>query len=143
MDDNRLIEYIRQAISNLVAFYRFGSWATGEARPDSDVDLAVFARDPIPNLRRFELAQELAIQLHRDVDLVDLHTASTVMRMQVISTGECLDAPDQSARREFEMYAYSDYARLNEERREILKRIRASDSMYTRSTTACTANILS
>ncbi len=94
------------------------------------MDLAVLARDPIPNLRRFELTQELAVQLHRDVDLVDLRNASTVMRMQVLSTGMCLDTQDESARREFEMYAYSDYARLNEERREILKRISTSGLVY-------------
>jgi uncharacterized protein len=70
------------------------------------------------------------VQLHRDVDLVDLRSASTVMRMQVISTGECLTAADEAARREFEMYTYSDYARLNEERRDILKRISASGLVY-------------
>jgi uncharacterized protein len=95
------------------------------------VDLAVLACDPIPAMRRFGLAQELAIQLHRDVDLVDLRTASTVMRMQVISTGECLDAPNEPTRREFEMYVFSVYARLNEERRGILDDIRARGSVYT------------
>jgi predicted nucleotidyltransferase len=130
MDDPALIEYLRKSVPELIALYRFGSQAKGTARPDSDVDLAVLARDPIPAIRRFELAQELAIQLHRDVDLVDLRSASTVMRMQVISTGTCLDAPDEPARREFEMYAYSDYARLNEERRDILKRIAASGVVY-------------
>jgi len=130
MNDNALIEFARQAIPDLVALYRFGSQTKRNIRPESDVDLAVLARNPIPALRRFELAQELAAQLHRDVDLVDLRTASTVMRMQVISTGECLAAPEEAARREFEMYAYSDYARLNEERREILKRVRASGMIY-------------
>ncbi len=131
MNDNALlIELVKQAIPDLIALYRFGSQAKGSARPESDVDLAVLARHPIPALRRFELAQELAAQLHRDVDLVDLRSASTVMRMQVISTGECLDAPNESARREFEMYVYSDYARLNEERREILKRVSASGFIY-------------
>jgi predicted nucleotidyltransferase len=130
MNDKALIEFVRQAIPDLIALYRFGSQAKGTIRRESDVDLAMLARHPIPALRRFELAQELAAQLHRDVDLVDLRTASTVMRMQVISTGECLDAPNESARREFEMYAYSDYARLNEERREILKRISASGLVY-------------
>lgn len=130
MDDEKLIEHLRRAIPDLVTLYRFGSQAKGEARPDSDVDLAVLARAPIPNLRRFELAQDLAIQLHRDVDLIDLRSASTVMRMQVISTGTCLDAPDEPARREFEMYAYSDYARLNEERREIVKDIAKRGFVY-------------
>jgi uncharacterized protein len=130
MDDHSLITHIRQSIPDLIALYRFGSQAKGTARPGSDIDLAVLAHNPIPNLRRFELAQELAIQLHRDVDLVDLRTASTVMRMQVISTGVCLDAPDQPARREFEMYVYSDYARLNEERHEIVKGITKRGMVY-------------
>jgi uncharacterized protein len=130
MNDNALIEFAKQAIPDLIALYRFGSQTKSSARPDSDVDLAVLTRHPIPALRRFELAQELAAQLHRDVDLVDLLSASTVMRMQVISTGECLAAPDEAARREFEMYAYSGYARLNEERSEILKRISATGLVY-------------
>ena len=125
MNDSALIEYIRQSVLGLIALYRFGSQAKGTARRDSDVDLAVLARDPIPNLRRFELAQELAVRLHRDVDLIDLRNASTVMRMQVLSTGTCLETQDESVRWEFEMYAYSDYARLSERRREILKRISA------------------
>ena len=130
MDDNGLITYFRQAIPNLVALYRFGSQAKGETRPESDVDLAVLTRSPIPNLRRFELAQDLAVLVHRDVDLVDLRVASTVMRMQVLSTGTCLMSFDEAARQEFEMYAYSDYARLNEERREILKDIAKRGFVY-------------
>lgn len=125
-----MIEYIGRAVPNLIALYRFGSQAQGTARPGSDVDLGVLAQAPIPAMRVFELAQELALHLHRDVDLVDLRTASTVMRMQVISTGTCLNALNEPARREFEMYAYSDYARLNEERRDILKRITQSGVVY-------------
>ena len=130
MDDHALIEHIRKSVPSLIALYRFGSQARGTARLDSDVDLAVLARDPMSNIRRFELAQELATQLHCDVDLVDLRTASAVMRMQVLSTGTCLDAPDEPAHREFEMYAYSDYARLNEERREIVKGITERGVVY-------------
>ena len=130
MDDHPLIEHIRKSVPSLIALYRFGSQAKGTARQESDVDLAVLARDPIPSLHRFELAQELATQLHRDVDLVDLRTASMVMRLQVLSTGTCLDTPDEPACREFEMYAYSDYARLNEERREIVKGITERGLVY-------------
>ncbi|MBI5316753.1 MAG: nucleotidyltransferase domain-containing protein [Nitrospirae bacterium] len=130
MDDQTLIKHIRMSIPDLIALYRFGSQAKGTAHPGSDVDLAVLARDPIPALRRFEISQELATQLHRDVDLVDLRTASTVMRIQVISTGSCLDTPDEPAHRTFEMYAYADYARLNEERREIVKGITQRGLIY-------------
>ncbi len=57
MNDNALIEFVSQALPDLIAVYRFGSQAKGAPRPDSDVDLAVLARDPIPALHRFELAQ--------------------------------------------------------------------------------------
>lgn len=130
MNDKALIEFAQQAIPNLIALYRFGSHAKEMARPESDVDLAVLARDPIPALRRFELAQELAAQLHRDVDLVDLRTTSTVMRMQVVSTGECLYKVSDRLQGEFEDLVYSSYARLNEERREILNDIRTRGSVY-------------
>lgn len=130
MDDTALVEYIKKSVPGLIALYRFGSQAKGTARPASDVDLAILSRVALSELRRFELAQDLAIQLHHDVDLVDLRSASTVMRMQILSTGTCLTTEDEQARREFEMYAYSDYARLNEERREILKRVSASGLVY-------------
>jgi predicted nucleotidyltransferase len=130
MNDDALIVHIRKSVTDLIASYRFGSQVKGTARPGSDVDLAVLAQRPIPNLRRFELAQELAAQLHRDVDLVDLHQASTVMKMQVLSTGTCLDAPNDQARQTFEMYAYADYARLNEERREIVKGVTKRGLVY-------------
>lgn len=130
MNDASLSEYIHKAVPGLIALYRFGSQAKGIARPASDIDLAILSREPMPNLRRFELAQELATQLHRDVDLVDLRTASAVMKMQVLSTGTCLVSQDESARREFEMYAYSDYARLNEERHEIVKGITKRGLVY-------------
>jgi uncharacterized protein len=130
MNDSSLIAYIQKAVPSLIVLYRFGSAERGAVRPDSDIDLAIFSREALPELRRFELAQDLAIQLHRDVDLVDLRSASTVMRMQIISTGTCLTSVDEQARREFEMYTYSGYARLNEERRDILKRISASGLVY-------------
>ncbi len=130
MNDTGLVEYIKKSIPDLIALYRFGSQAKGTARPDSDVDLAVLSRVALSELRRFELAQELATQLHRDVDLVDLRSASTVMRMQVISTGECLFTVSDRLQGEFEDLVYSTYARLNEERREILNDVRTRGSVY-------------
>lgn len=130
MTDSALVAYIRQVLPGLVALYRFGSTVRDTVRPGSDIDLAFLSREGVSELRRFELAQDLAIQFHRDIDLVDLYSASTVMRMQILSTGTCLTAEDDGARREFEMYAYSDYARLNEERREILKGVTKRGLVY-------------
>jgi predicted nucleotidyltransferase len=125
-----LIHHIQASVPGLIALYAFGSQARGDARPESDVDLAVLAAEPLSDVRRFELAQELAVKLHRDVDLIDLRKASTVMRVQVLSAGRCLVAPSEVSRQEFEMYALADYARLNEERREIVKGITQRGLVY-------------
>ena len=130
MNDNQLIQQVRESIPGLIALYRFGSQAKGTARPGSDVDLAVLAHTPVPGMHLFQLAQHLAQQLHREVDLIDLRSASAVMRMQVLSAGDCLASDEELSRREFEMYAYSDYARLNEERQEIVKGITKRGLVY-------------
>ena len=119
------IASIRKELPAVQAIYLFGSQASGEARAESDVDLAVLLPEKIDPVARWELAGRLAVLLGRDVDLVDLRSASAVLRVQVLDGGRLLDEQDVFARAEFEMYALSDYARLNEERKWILADVRA------------------
>lgn len=121
MDDARATRIIREALPDVVAVYRFGSTIRGEERADSDVDLAVLAAAPIDPLQRFALQEELAIALRRNVDLVDLRRASTVLAMQVVSTGEPIFIEDRVEQERFADYVLASYARLNEERRAILQ----------------------
>lgn len=54
----------------------------------------------------------------KDVDLVDLTVASSVMRVQVIAHGERLYCSDEAVCEAFEDLVYSEYVRLQEERRD-------------------------
>lgn len=132
MHNAEIIRIIAAAIPDVVAIYQFGSTVTGTTHPRSDIDLAVLAPRPLEPLARFELQEQLARMLHRDVDLVDLRAASTVMRMQVIAHGVRLAVFDPGAADCFETYAYSDYARLNEERRAILEQVYRDRTVYGR-----------
>lgn len=98
--------------------YVFGSWGTPLARRDSDMDIAFLASDPQDPVAVFDAANDLASALGVEVDLVDILRASTVMRKEILRTGEVIHAAHERAWREFEMLTLSDYARLNEERRE-------------------------
>ncbi|RNC68889.1 MAG: nucleotidyltransferase domain-containing protein [Desulfuromonadales bacterium] len=128
----QLVETLLDAIPACRAIYRFGSWGTDMQRPDSDIDLAVLPLQPLDPVYRWELAQTLASQAGRDVDLVDLLRASTVLRMQVVAHGERLYCADETETEQFEDVVFSSYARLNEERREILADVRHRGNIYGR-----------
>jgi predicted nucleotidyltransferase len=123
---------LSRTVPGLLAIYRFGSYETDQERIDSDIDLAVLATQPVESVQRWELAQQLAGLFGRDVDLVDLSASSAVLRAQVILHGERLYCADPARCGAFEDFAYTDYARLNEERREILTDIHERGSVYGR-----------
>ena len=131
-DDRLIVDHLRRRFGDAVAVYRFGSSAHGLARAESDVDLAVLAGSRIAAEVRFDTQETLAAELHADVDLVDLRGASTVMAMQVVSTGTLLYEGDAVARGAFEDLTFSAYARLNEERRGILQRVAEEGTIYGR-----------
>jgi predicted nucleotidyltransferase len=130
--DDVIVTELRSAVDGLVAVYRFGSTVQGATTPSSDTDVAVLARHRLPPTVRFDLQERLAALLGRDVDLVDLASASTVMALQVVGYGRLLFEADAAARGQFEDLTFSRYARLNEERRGILERIAAEGSVYGR-----------
>lgn len=101
--------------------YIFGSSVKGNFRKESDIDIAVYIEEDIDDYTVFMKAQEIAVKLNRDIDLVNLKKVSTVFAAQIISTGELIICGDINKKMEFEMNTLSQYAKLNEERAEILK----------------------
>jgi len=102
--------------------YLFGSYASGKVRDDSDLDLAFLTQENIDDYQRFLTAQNLASELNIEVDLIDLSKASTVFKSQIIQ-GKLLYAKNRQQKQEFELLVLKKYARLNEERKEIIEKI--------------------
>lgn len=132
MDDRTedVLTILKRELPSLVAVYAFGSAGTVAERADSDLDLAFLTHEAVDPVRVFDLAGRLSTVMGRDVDLVDLSRSSTVMRAQVVSSGVCILDGDRIARQHFEIYAYSSYARLNEERSGILADIRSRGAIH-------------
>jgi len=125
-----VVDTLRQALGDGIAVYQFGSSVAGSTHRGSDLDVAVLAPRRLGATERFDLQEHVAASLGRDVDLVDLLSASTVMAMQVVSTGTVLFDGVPESRGDFEDRTFSSYARLNEERRGILERIAAEGTVY-------------
>ena len=122
--------YLRAQLPTVAAIYVFGSEANGPTRQDSDVDVAILGEHPLPALERWTIATKLANLLNRDVDLVDLHRASTVMQFQVVSTGQRIFTRDEATAERYELRVYRLYLTLNDDRAGILAAITASGTVY-------------
>jgi predicted nucleotidyltransferase len=54
----------------------FGSQATGDPRPDSDIDLALLADAPLTSDFKLQLIEAIGAEFGRPVDIVDLYYAA-------------------------------------------------------------------
>lgn len=131
-NDTELAQAVRAAVPAALVAYVFGSTVSGETRPGSDIDLAVLAAAPLAPVQRFDAHEAIARVLGIDVDLIDLRRASTVLSLQVITTGRLLYSDDERRRDVFENFTFSSYARLNEERAAILEQIAREGSVHGR-----------
>ncbi len=116
--------------SDMMMAYVFGSFANDQQNADSDLDLAIFCKEKLGATERWELAQKIAAHINRDVDLVDLAEASTVMRYQIIGYGKRIYCANENACAEFEILAISMYLRFNEERKPLLEAIHKTGKIY-------------
>ncbi|ASK34839.1 type VII toxin-antitoxin system MntA family adenylyltransferase antitoxin [Alloalcanivorax mobilis] len=127
----KLISLIRRDVAGLRAVFLFGSEADGSADRNSDLDIAVLSDHALDPVALWELSSRLAEVAHRDVDLVDLGGASTVMKFQIVSKGKLLWQADHAGDL-FTTAAQREYWDWEIIRRPIIDRIKESGSIYGR-----------
>lgn len=113
-DVKSLVDYL-VAQPDVLAAYLFGSYATGKARPRSDVDVAVLLSqaDGFERFeRRLRLTGEVEDALGRRADVVVLNDAPPLLTHQVLREGRLIFERDRAARVEFEVRAGKIYADL-------------------------------
>ncbi len=104
--------------------YLFGSFARGEGREDSDIDLAIHGESLYNQYELFTKANELSFIVKRDVQLIDLRDVSTVFAAQIVGNNELLFSKDENIRIAYDIRAFKDYVKLNEERQVVLDAIK-------------------
>lgn len=128
-DINKITEFLIRNVTPYL-IYLFGSAVNGIFREDSDIDIAFLSDNEFTSYEVFMLAQKLSDILKRDVDLIDLNKASTVFKVQIIAKGRIIYCINGNRRAYFEMYAFKEYASLNEEREVILQNIKKRGRIY-------------
>jgi predicted nucleotidyltransferase len=110
--EDLLREFFAAAPPGIIAVYLFGSVARGQARPGSDVDVAVlFRQQPRPSLEGLplDLEGQLERRLGATVDLVALNDAPADLVHRVLRDGKVVFDSDPAARIRFEVEARNQY----------------------------------
>lgn len=66
----------------------FGSMASGNETPDSDIDIAVQMPRPMSAAERIALTEAIALAFKRPVDLIDLRTVGQPLLDQIVGSGK-------------------------------------------------------
>jgi predicted nucleotidyltransferase len=126
-----IVEKIKSLIPGVKEIYIFGSQVSGETHPDSDVDLAFRSDTETDAATVWDIAQELAEILNRDVDLIDLNKVGDILKMEIIYHGKCLYSFNEDDRLFFESRVVQKYLDLKELIKPIEDSIKISGSIYT------------
>lgn len=125
-----IVSQLKKRFPTLTFVYLFGSMATKRATATSDVDIAILATSHLDSVEKWDSAQELAILLKQDVDLIDLATASTVLRYEIITSGTLIYTQNPTAALKQEVEWMSEYLDFNETRRELMAEIQRRGTIY-------------
>ncbi len=117
------------------AVYLFGSFATGTARPDSDLDLAVVSRDESVRERRLDMLADLARKGFCNVDLVFLDVEDIVLRYEAVRLNRVVYSTedfDRGAYYSWIVRLYLDFRPYLDIQRRALKErlLRDEEAMY-------------
>lgn len=126
-----IIQLLLEGLPSLLAVYAFGSRISGQATPESDLDLAVLVAGKVNPLKLWSLAADLSGLAGCPVDLIDLRAASTVMQYQIVTTGERWWSGDQRAAL-FECAVLSDKTELDSARAALLADIQREGRVHGR-----------
>jgi len=106
-----LVDRLRSRIASLPAVrlaVLFGSNARGEARPRSDVDLAVLL-DPDGSALRCQVEAELGRAAEREVDVIFLAEAPPLLRFEISRDGVLLFEKEDGVWTDFKVRAMVDW----------------------------------
>lgn len=107
-----LVRAFNEVDHNIVCAYLYGSHARGDARPTSDVDVAVLFTEPQPATLdglRFDLMSILEDHVATPVDLLVLNAAPVDLVHRVLRDGVLVCERDRAARIRFEVRSRNDY----------------------------------
>lgn len=120
MNSSIIVESLKEFSPEVI--YIFGSVAKDEERRGSDIDIAFYSNSEHTALKIYNVAQELAIKLNRDVDLVDMRRVGSVLQKEIVEHGKVIFEKSANFRSEMELKIIKNYVKFCEERKSLIEK---------------------
>lgn len=106
----------------------FGSFARGTQNEESDVDIGVKLNKEVTKNELYNISNELAEKLKRDIDLVNLDTIENDgFKYEILINGEVIYCKDSYKFDLYKLDAYREYLDLNEARKAIIDEMKSKE----------------
>ncbi len=128
-DKKIIIDFLKNKLKPKL-IYLFGSFAKGEGRGESDVDLAILIEENISPYDLYTISNALSDKLKKDVQIVNLKEIDTVFAAQIVGNREELYCIDENYAAGYNIRVFKNYAKLNEERQIIIDAIERDGRIY-------------
>ena len=108
----KIIPDLVEKFDAIEVVYIFGSYASGTAKGDSDIDVALFVDDlkysdnPLIDL---EIGCMLDKEINKRVDVVVMNRVSPIMQHEVLSSGKRIFERSPRSRCAFELRSFKEY----------------------------------
>ena len=122
----KIIPDLVEKFDAIEVLYLFGSYASGSADCDSDVDVALFVDDskysdnPLVDL---EVGCLLDKEINKRVDVVVMNRVSPIVQHEVLRTGKRLFERSPKSRCSFELKSFKEYVDVKYYQRKRLGRL--------------------
>jgi predicted nucleotidyltransferase len=130
IDTQIIINNLQEKLSDLQGVYLFGSFATGHATQESDVDIAVLCQNKIDYDLQLKITSKLSMLLGRDVDLIELRYVNTIFQEEILKTAKRIATFDRMACEMYEDFIYCSAMDFREFRKPQVEEIIARGSVY-------------
>ena len=99
---------------DVLCTYLYGSYARGEAIPQSDIDIAVLVRRDYPEHNYLDLELNLSLEMDKlglgaEAEVRVINRLPLLMRGEILTEGRLIYCGDDSARVEFETATRDEY----------------------------------
>ena len=112
------------------AIVLFGSYAKETQNKESDIDIAIKAKQRIDKKEMFYLSQNLEEAIKIEVDLVDLDAIGDGFRYEILMSGKNIFCEDEFKFELYKLDMYREYLELNESRKIIIDNIKNGGTIY-------------